>query len=115
MLIRRRKPDGSLVLPGVFIPLLESSGLIREVTRYLMRCVLDEIGDAYAKRPHLRVAFNLAAAHFADETIVRDVSEIFQDSPIRLNQVVLEVTERQPLENLTETRRIIAALQGLGV
>ena len=35
--------------------------------------------------------------------------------PIRLNQVVLEVTERQPLENLTETRRIIAALQGLGV
>ncbi len=29
--------------------------------------------------------------------------------------MVLEVTERQPLENLTETRRIIAALQGLGI
>jgi EAL domain-containing protein (putative c-di-GMP-specific phosphodiesterase class I) len=28
---------------------------------------------------------------------------------------VLEVTERQPLENLTETRRVIAAQQGLGV
>jgi sensor c-di-GMP phosphodiesterase-like protein len=28
---------------------------------------------------------------------------------------VLEVTERQPLDNLTETRRIIAALQGLGI
>ena len=27
----------------------------------------------------------------------------------------LEVTERQPIENLTETRRVIAALQGLGV
>ncbi len=39
----------------------------------------------------------------------------FGKSQIRLSQVVLEVTERQPLENLTETRRVIAALQGLGV
>ena len=28
---------------------------------------------------------------------------------------MLEVTERQPIENLTETRRVVAALQGLGV
>jgi sensor c-di-GMP phosphodiesterase-like protein len=28
---------------------------------------------------------------------------------------MLEVTERQPIENLTETRRVIAALQGIGV
>ena len=40
---------------------------------------------------------------------------IFEGSPVRLDQVVLEVTERQPLENLTETRRVVAALQGLGV
>jgi sensor c-di-GMP phosphodiesterase-like protein len=41
--------------------------------------------------------------------------DIFENSSIRLNQISLELTERQPLENLTETRRIIAALQGLGV
>jgi EAL domain-containing protein (putative c-di-GMP-specific phosphodiesterase class I) len=72
------------------------------------------VGAAYGDRPSLRLSFNLAAAHFADETIVRDVREIFGNSPIRFKQVVLEVTERQPLENLTETRRVIAALQGLG-
>jgi sensor c-di-GMP phosphodiesterase-like protein len=115
VLIRWRKPDGSLVLPGAFIPLLESSNLIIEVTRMLMRRVRDEIGPAYSRRPKLKIGFNLAAAHFADETIVADVREIFENSPIRLNQVMLEVTERQPLGNLTETRRIIAALQGLGV
>jgi sensor c-di-GMP phosphodiesterase-like protein len=115
VLMRRRKRDGSLELPGAFIPVLESSGLICEATRALMRRTLDEIGEAYKNRPRLRIAFNLAAAHFADETIVRDVQQIFHNSPIRLNQVALEVTERQPLDNLTETRRIIAALQGLGV
>jgi sensor c-di-GMP phosphodiesterase-like protein len=114
VLIRWLKPDGSLVLPGAFIPLLESTGLIIDVTRALMRRARDEVGAAYGSRPLLRLSFNLAAAHFADETIVRDVRDLFENSPIRLNQVVLEVTERQPLENLTETRRIIAALQGLG-
>jgi sensor c-di-GMP phosphodiesterase-like protein len=115
VLIRWRKPDGSLVLPGTFIPLLESSGLIIEVTRTLMRRVRDDLGPAYSRRPKLKVGFNLAAAHFGDETIVRDVREIFENSPLRLSQVMLEVTERQPLENLTETRRVIAALQGLGI
>jgi sensor c-di-GMP phosphodiesterase-like protein len=115
VLVRWRKADGSLVLPGMFIPLLESGGLIIEMTRGLMRRARDEIGAAYGSRPHLKIGFNLAAAHFADETVVRDVRAIFENSPIRLDQVVLEVTERQPLESLTETRRIIAALQGLGV
>jgi EAL domain-containing protein (putative c-di-GMP-specific phosphodiesterase class I) len=46
---------------------------------------------------------------------VSDVRSIFKNSALRLSQVVLEVTERHPLENLTETRRVVAALQGLGV
>jgi sensor c-di-GMP phosphodiesterase-like protein len=115
VLIRWRKPDGSLVLPGSFIPVLESSGLIVEVTRALMRSARDAVGAAYGSRPKLTLGFNVAAAHFSDETIVRDVQDIFAPSPIRLTQIVLELTERQPLENLTEVRRIIAALQGLGI
>src|SRR5262249_41593630 len=59
VLIRRRKADGTVVLPGMFIPLLESSGLIIDVTRALMRRVRDEVGAAYACRPKLKVSFNL--------------------------------------------------------
>ena len=33
VLVRWHKPDGTLVLPGAFIPLMESSGLIHTVTR----------------------------------------------------------------------------------
>jgi sensor c-di-GMP phosphodiesterase-like protein len=115
VLIRWRKPDGSIVPPASFIPLAESSGLIIELTRALMRRVCQEAGSAFGRRPHLKVSFNLTARHFCNEDIVDDVRRIFNKSQIRLSQVVLEVTERQPLENLTETRRVIAALQGLGV
>ena len=40
---------------------------------------------------------------------------IFAGTPIKLSQVVLEVTERDPIENFAATRQTIAALQGLGV
>ena len=115
VLMRWRKPDGTIVPPAKFIPLAESSGLIIAMTRSIMIAVREEIGAVYAQRPHLRVGFNLSARHFDDEQIVADVRRIFQNSPVQMQQIVLEVTERQPLENLTAARRIVAALQGLGV
>lgn len=115
VLVRWRKGDGSLVPPAQFIPLAESSGLIVELTRGLMRRVCAEAGAEIGKRPEFRIGFNLSARHFADETIVEDVREIFTGSAIAPNQVLLEVTERQALDNLTVARRVIASLQGLGV
>ena len=115
MLIRWKKADGTIVPPAAFIPLAESSGLILDLTRHLMVRVCHEAGAEIGKRPHFKIAFNLTARHFGNEDIVEDVRRIFSKSPIRLSQVVLEVTERQPLDNLTETRRVVAALQGLGV
>jgi sensor c-di-GMP phosphodiesterase-like protein len=115
VLVRWRKPDGTLVLPGAFIPLAESSGLIREMTRDLMRRVCAEAGQAIGRRPALKISFNFAGQLFGDQSIVKDVRNIFAASPIKFSQVVLEVTERDPIENFTETRQTIAALQGLGV
>jgi sensor c-di-GMP phosphodiesterase-like protein len=114
VLIRWRKRDGSLVSPVFFVPLAESSGLIVDLTRMLMRQVCAEIGDAVGRRPGFRLGFNLAARHFESDAVVEDVRTIFGDSPIRLGQLVFEVTERQPLENLSAARDIIAALQALG-
>jgi sensor c-di-GMP phosphodiesterase-like protein len=115
VLIRWRKPDGTLVPPASFIPLAESSGMIIELTRSLMRRVCQEAGGVLGPRPHLKIGFNLTARHFANEEIVEDVRKIFKNSRLKLSQILLEVTERQPIENLTETRRVVAALQGLGV
>jgi sensor c-di-GMP phosphodiesterase-like protein len=115
VLIRWRRRDGTLVPPVQFIPLAEQSGLIVPLTRALMRRVCAEAGAAIGARPDFKIGFNLSARHFVDEAIVTDVNEIFANSPIALNQVLLEVTERQQLENLAMARRVIAALQGLGV
>ena len=115
VLMRWRKSDGTVVPPAAFIPLAESSGLIVAMTRSMMRHVVAEMGPAFAVRPKLKLGFNMTAEHFANDTIVRDIRNIFERSPIRYSQIFLEVTERQPLENLGRTRRVIATLQDLGV
>ncbi|MGC1694653.1 MAG: EAL domain-containing protein [Pseudolabrys sp.] len=115
VLVRWRKPDGTLVYPGSFIPLAESSGVIRAMTRDLMKRVCVEAGHALGLRPALKVSFNFAGQLFSDDSIVKDVVKIFSGSSIKLSQVVLEVTERDPIENFTATRQTIAAFQGLGV
>jgi sensor c-di-GMP phosphodiesterase-like protein len=115
VLIRWRKRDGSVIPPARFIPLLESSGLIFDVTRALMRRVCEETGPAIGRRPRCKISFNLTARHFAEPATIADIRALFAGSPIALSQVVLEVTERQPLENLSTARAVIAGLQELGV
>ena len=61
------------------------------------------------------IAFNFVGKLFSEPTIMKDVRNIFANSPIKFSQVVLEVTERDPIVNFTKTRQTIAALQGLGV
>lgn len=114
-LVRRRRADGSIDGPGTFIPLVEATGQIFEITRCLMAHARDELGPTYSARPHLKISFNLVADHFADMKIVSDMQAIFSGGPIQMDQLVLEVTERQPLPNLGSARVIIAKLQELGI
>jgi sensor c-di-GMP phosphodiesterase-like protein len=115
VLARWRRPDGALVSPAHFIPLAEQSGLIYDLTRALMQRARDDVGAAYSSRPRLRLGFNLFAGHLADARIVEDVKEIFEGSALALDQLVLEVTERAPLPDLGEARRVIEMLQTLGI
>jgi sensor c-di-GMP phosphodiesterase-like protein len=114
VLVRWRRPDGTFVEPNAFVLLLESSGLVLEFTRKLMRLVRKEIGEAVGRRPNMSIAFNVAPRHFDDALILNDVATIFNGSTIRLSQIVLELTERHEVVNFTNMRRTIAALQRVG-
>jgi sensor c-di-GMP phosphodiesterase-like protein len=83
--VRWKKPDGTLVLPGALVSLAESSGLIRDLTRDLMRQVCVETGAAIGSRPAQKISFNFAGKLFNHESIVKDVRKIFSELPIKLS------------------------------
>ena len=114
VLMRWRKSDGTIVPPAAFIPLAESSGLIMDMTQAIMRAARDEFAPVLGPRPGVKIGFNLTAKHFTSEDVVEEVRHVFAGSPIRFSQVVLEITEREPLEDLDMARHVIAGLQELG-
>lgn len=114
VLIRRRRPDGTIEGPAAFIAQAESNGQIIPMTVQLMRSVLADLGPVYSSRPHLSVAFNLCAKHFTDDQIVRDAETIFGESQISPSQLIFEVTERLPLADTSTAVRVISELQALG-
>jgi len=115
VLARWRRQDGTMVSPANFIPLAERSGLIYPMTHALMKRVCVEVGAVHAARPHINVAFNLYAGHFVNDSIIGELQTIFAKSQISLAQIVLEVTEREPLPDLDLARDIIGRLQKLGI
>jgi len=80
VLVRWRKPDGTLILPRAFIPLMESSGLIRDLTRNPMQKVCVEAGAAIGRRPDLKISLNFAGKLFGEPTIVQDVRNFYRRS-----------------------------------
>jgi sensor c-di-GMP phosphodiesterase-like protein len=114
VLVRWRKRDGSLVLPSTFVPLLEPTELILDMTRSIMRQVSEEIGPLLEHRPNMYVAFNIAPRHFMGDTLIDDIASIFVGGPLSTSQIVLELTERYQIEDMAATRSLIGELQGLG-
>ena len=115
VLIRWRRPDGTIISPGQFMTYAETSGHIFEMTRIMMRKTCEEVGDLYNRNPDIKMSVNLFAGHFEDREIIEDIVDIYGDSDISYQQIVVEVTERQPLKNMETARKIIAELQALGV
>jgi len=114
VLVRWRKPNGTILEPAAFVELVETSGLAVDLTRSLMRRVREEIGSAIGKRPHVTIAFNVAPEHFDDALVLNDVGTIFDSSPVTLAQIVLELTERSRIQDLSGMRDTVAALQRKG-
>jgi len=115
VLMRWRRPNGMIVSPGQFMEYAERNGHIFDMTRHLMEQTCEEVGKLHLENPDLKLSINLFAGHFRNRDVVNDIKSIYEGSDISFQQIVVEVTERYPLEDLELARKIIAELQALGV
>lgn len=115
VLMRWRRPNGLIVSPGQFMAYAENNGHIFDMTRHMMRVSSEEVGELYGANPDFKLSINLFAGHFLDREVIADIKSIFEKSDIAFQQIVVEVTERHPLQDMELARKIIAELQALGV
>ena len=99
-LIRWKKPDGSMVMPGSFIPQLENSSMIIKVDWYMLEAVCDfqnRIKDVVNKR--VPISVNFSRQHFHDEKFVETLCRITDKYNVPHKLIEVEITEAALMDN----------------
>ncbi|SFD07498.1 PAS domain S-box-containing protein/diguanylate cyclase (GGDEF) domain-containing protein [Thiohalospira halophila DSM 15071] len=115
-LLRWNHPERGVVSPAEFIPLLEDTGLIIEVGRWIL-----DTAAAQAKAwnaaglPRLRMAVNLSPLQVRGGGLLQEVMQTLARTRLPEEQLELEITESLLIEDLAGTRRILETLQGMGI
>jgi diguanylate cyclase (GGDEF)-like protein/PAS domain S-box-containing protein len=93
-LVRWQHPEQGLVMPGVFIPLAEASGLIIPLGEWVLRAACQQ-NKAWqdAGLPPVTVAVNMSARQFAAQDMVKLAASILKSTGLGANYLELELTE----------------------
>ena len=115
-LLRWRHPQVGSIPPAQFLPVLEQSGLIDEVGRWVLDTACR---DARAFEglgiPGFRVGVNLSERQFRDPGLTTMIAETLRRNELKPNRLELELTESSLMEDLARTRKTFEALSNLGV
>lgn len=97
-LVRWQKEDGTLISPGLFIPLFESDGLVVQLDEYVFETVCRFQKDRIEQGlPIIPISVNLSRAsiHFSD--VVQRYVNIIKENDIPFSCVPIELTESAAL------------------
>ncbi len=110
VLVRIR--DGERVIPaGDFIDVAEELGMAQELDRAVFRKGLAHYAVIARKNPQALMFFNLFPRSFNDMDWVRGIPELVIAAGVPCENIVLEITEREALPNLTQVRAVIEELR----
>ena len=112
-LVRWRRDAGNLVSPEVFIPVAEKSGLIRDITRAVLRNILADLAHLLREDPNLKVNLNLAREDLEQPDLIETLATALLEANVPPTALKLEITERA-LINSDVARRQISELRNRG-
>jgi len=115
-LLRWQHPERGEVLPGEFIPVAESLGLIRRIDEWVLQATCAQI-QAWdlAGVPPIRVAVNISARWFGHPSFVDGVSRTLQSRRVSPHRLLLEITESAMLRLGDDTQRTMQTLDMLNI
>ena len=93
-LIRWQHPQRGLIVPDLFIPLAEETGLVSEIGEWVLRTVCEQSGHLQeAGMPALHLSVNVSRYQFTHYEFESTVLQILDETKMNPAALVLEVTE----------------------
>ncbi|SIQ29408.1 EAL domain-containing protein [Halanaerobium kushneri] len=115
-LIRWQHPEKGLIPPGVFIPLAEENGLIKEIGDWVLEESCREIKKLNNRfNRNYFISVNVSPEQFISQDFIKKVKSTLQKTGLKAENLELEITERTTVENIDYTVKALNQLQELGV
>ena len=114
-LLRWRSGSRGLVGPDKFIPLLEETGMILDVSRWVFRTACRQ-ATAWSKQgTPLRIAVNLSPLDFLQTDLAGSLLSIMQEEHTPARLIELEITENSLLDSGAQVKNTLAQLKAAGL
>jgi diguanylate cyclase (GGDEF)-like protein len=115
-LIRCRKPDGTIVSPGIFIPAAEKTNLIMKIDDYVLRRAMEEFKPVLdASNKDLTISINVSAKNIGSENFSERIKKMLEETNFPAKNLEIEITEYSFAESMETTIDNILSLRKLGV
>ena len=114
-LARWHHPDRGTVMPDVFIPLAEQTGLVGQLTHSALRQSLAGCREWLARTPGVGVAVNLSPRRLLEPGLASTVRELLREAGVPADLLTLEITESSVMAEPEASVRALNQLRELGV
>ena len=116
VLLRMRDTDGSLILPGAFLPAAERLHLAARLDLWVVNQVLVWLRVNAAALPLVtRVSVNLTSQAVSDHAFLRALQALLKPLGIEARRLCLEIPESVVVSHLAEATVLISEMRTLGV
>ncbi|MEG5548280.1 EAL domain-containing protein [Enterobacter wuhouensis] len=115
-LLRWRHPEQGVLLPNMFIPSLEQTGLIIPVGNWAIEAACRQL-HFWTEQGFSQwtLSFNLSPIQFEQPDIFNIVSSMLQKYNLSPSRLILEVTESTALKNLDRSIELLNAFNQAGI
>ncbi|TWI70119.1 PAS domain S-box-containing protein/diguanylate cyclase (GGDEF)-like protein [Pseudoduganella lurida] len=115
-LIRWNRPGHGMVSPGLFIPLLEETGLIVRVGAWVIHDTCRQIAQWKASGAgSVQISVNVSGIQFFVGGLQEEVLRALREHDIPPELLELELTESSLMSNAEETIQVLQHLKELGI
>jgi diguanylate cyclase (GGDEF)-like protein len=114
-LLRWRHPARGVVQPDEFVPVLEDSGMIVDVGRWVLEEACRHGARWHALGYKLDVSVNVSARQFETDALIEDVARALGSSGFDARSLIIEITETAIMKNVQTVVPRLAALKATGV
>ncbi|MCU9613426.1 EAL domain-containing protein [Caldibacillus lycopersici] len=115
-LLRWRHPEFGLISPGIFIPVLEESNNIYDVTDWVVREVCQQIAYWVADDvPFIQVSINIPGSYITSSRLLSVIKDNLYKNKINPSYLELEITETSVIHDIENAITAVRNYRDLGI